>query len=593
MKKKLIAVLLCMVLVIAAVPSVFAANDREVTFTVTQTPVSLTQSASEQTVTLSVDANKTVTVDGIQAMLPYPNADGETGPWTISAIGNKTLTFRGAHYQVKKADDPTTGQITWDSEDPDTGDMPSLETTNLFTVTYKIPAGTPAGEYVVEINDFELTDNGGEIWESTSLRYTVVIEEAPTPVDGVTVDPETATLFPGDTQELVAKYDPEKPSVQTATWTSSDTAVATVNEDGVVTAVAGGTATITHTVTDVLGNTKTATATITVYKTVDKPTAETGLKYTGSEQTGVAAATGYTVEGGKGTNAGEYTATAKLAEGYAWSDKTTVPAEVKWSIAPKTVAAPAPTETEFEYNGKAQTVAEGTSEYTVEGGTQTNAGEYTATATLKDTTNYTWEDGKTDPVSIEWTIAPKEVKLPEAKTGLVYNGSEQTGVEGTDEYTVEGGKETNAGTYTATVALKDKANYVWANNGQSADQGVDWEIEQAELTSDKLELAVGGSKQLPEEEGLSYELLEPAEGEEPVVELDENGKVTGLKEGEATIVVVSNGRGNYKDGDAEITVTVTKPPVTGDKTMLYIISAVAALVVLGAYLIVSKKREQR
>ena len=592
MKKKLIAVLLCMVLVIAAMPSVFAANDEGVTYTATVVdPESgeLFTKATEQYVTVKYEASSEVVLCGIQAFFPFPKEDG----WTVTDITNDNASINFVledDWDPEATLRPGHATLAWS-----TPSLKDVTTKTLFTVTYKIPADAPAGDYDLGAIDLELTrDMGDDAWESEgTIPCTVTIKEAPIPVEGVTVAPETATLFPEDTQELKATYDPENASIKTEEWKSSDETVATVDKDGVVTAVAGGTATITLTATDEDGNTKTATVTITVYKTVDKPTAATGLKYTGSEQTGVAAATGYTVEGGKGTNAGDYTATATLTEGYAWSDKTTDPAQVPWSIAPKTVTAPAPTETEFEYNGKAQTVAEGTDEYSVAGGTETNAGEYTATATLKDTTNYTWEDGSTAPVSIEWTITPKEVELPEAKTGLVYNGSEQTGVEGTDEYTVEGGKETNAGTYTATVALKDKANYVWANNGQSADQGVDWEIEQAELTADKLELVVGGSKQLPEEEGLSYELLEPAEGEDPVVELDENGKVTGLKEGEATIVVVSNGRGNYKDGDAEITVTVTKPPVTGDKTMLYIISAVAALVVLGAYLIVSKKKEQR
>lgn len=65
-----------------------------------------------------------------------------------------------------------------------------------------------------------------------------------------------------------------------------------------------------------------------------KPTAKTELKYTGKPQTGVAAGTGYTLEGTvKATNAGDYTATAKLDAGYKWSDETTGDVEVNWSIA--------------------------------------------------------------------------------------------------------------------------------------------------------------------------------------------------------------------------------------------------------------------
>ena len=67
--------------------------------------------------------------------------------------------------------------------------------------------------------------------------------------------------------------------------------------------------------------------------TAVKPTAKTGLKYDGKEQTGVEAGAGYTLEGNKATNAGNYTATAKLNAGYKWSDETTGDVEVNWSIA--------------------------------------------------------------------------------------------------------------------------------------------------------------------------------------------------------------------------------------------------------------------
>ena len=67
--------------------------------------------------------------------------------------------------------------------------------------------------------------------------------------------------------------------------------------------------------------------------TAVKPTAKTGLKYDGKEQTGVEAGIGYTLEGNKATNAGNYTATATLDEGYKWSAGSTDPATIEWSIA--------------------------------------------------------------------------------------------------------------------------------------------------------------------------------------------------------------------------------------------------------------------
>ena len=73
---------------------------------------------------------------------------------------------------------------------------------------------------------------------------------------------------------------------------------------------------------------------------VDAPVAATGLVYTGTELTGVVAANdGYVLSGDlKAVNAGTYTATATLAEGYKWSDDTTEPKTITWSIAKATNA---------------------------------------------------------------------------------------------------------------------------------------------------------------------------------------------------------------------------------------------------------------
>ena len=73
---------------------------------------------------------------------------------------------------------------------------------------------------------------------------------------------------------------------------------------------------------------------------VDAPVAVTGLVYTGLELTGVVAANdGYVLSGDlKAVNAGTYTATATLAEGYKWSDDTTEPKTITWSIAKATNA---------------------------------------------------------------------------------------------------------------------------------------------------------------------------------------------------------------------------------------------------------------
>ncbi len=68
-------------------------------------------------------------------------------------------------------------------------------------------------------------------------------------VMGVTLNKATLALAPAGTEELVATVVPSFADDVTVTWASDTEAVATV-VDGVVTAVADGTATITVTKTD-------------------------------------------------------------------------------------------------------------------------------------------------------------------------------------------------------------------------------------------------------------------------------------------------------------------------------------------------------
>ena len=63
------------------------------------------------------------------------------------------------------------------------------------------------------------------------------------------------------------------------------------------------------------------------------PVAETDLVYTGNMQTGVAAGTGYTVTGNSEVNAGKYTATVTLKDGYAWEGGAVGAKEIPWQIA--------------------------------------------------------------------------------------------------------------------------------------------------------------------------------------------------------------------------------------------------------------------
>ena len=78
-------------------------------------------------------------------------------------------------------------------------------------------------------------------------------------VSGVTLDQATATLTEGETLTLTATVAPATALNKTVVWSTSNAEVATVDENGVVTAVAEGTATITATASG-----KEATCVVTV-----------------------------------------------------------------------------------------------------------------------------------------------------------------------------------------------------------------------------------------------------------------------------------------------------------------------------------------
>lgn len=77
----------------------------------------------------------------------------------------------------------------------------------------------------------------------------VTVKPAVIPVSGITLDKTEAELPVGETVTLKATILPENATDKTYAWSSSDEKIATV-KDGVVTAVAEGTATVTVTTTD-------------------------------------------------------------------------------------------------------------------------------------------------------------------------------------------------------------------------------------------------------------------------------------------------------------------------------------------------------
>ena len=105
---------------------------------------------------------------------------------------------------------------------------------------------------------------------TTSPTTTTTTTAKPIPVTGVTLDKSTLSLEVGATETLNATIAPSDASYKAVSFTSSDDAIATVDDKGLVTAVAPGSAEIT--VESLMDGSKTAKCTLTV---TTKPTTTT------------------------------------------------------------------------------------------------------------------------------------------------------------------------------------------------------------------------------------------------------------------------------------------------------------------------------
>lgn len=215
------------------------------------------------------------------------------------------------------------------------------------------------------------------------------------------------------------------------------------------------------------------------------PTAKSGLKWTGEEQVGVNEGEGYTLTDHKATNAGDYTATATLTStsGYQWSDRTTAPQTIKWSIA-KADAPAAPSNLIGHNSGKIigtttameyATDANFTNAQDCTGNEITGLAPGTYYVRIKETRNQF--AGQSTPVTVPATDQPNTVTVPAAKTDLKWTGEELTGVPEGTGYTLTGHKATNAGDYEATATLT--SGYQWADK-TATPKTIPWTIAKGE-----------------------------------------------------------------------------------------------------------------
>lgn len=128
--------------------------------------------------------------------------------------------------------------IKWSSSD-----LPTWLTLDSNT---GVISGTPTAEGTSTFTVTAANGNG-----SHSKEFTLVVEKpAFVPATGMRLSKESLTLQENSSDTLTAMVEPADATNKAVTWESSDTDIATVSEDGTVTAVSAGRATITATAAD-------------------------------------------------------------------------------------------------------------------------------------------------------------------------------------------------------------------------------------------------------------------------------------------------------------------------------------------------------
>lgn len=100
----------------------------------------------------------------------------------------------------------------------------------------------PVGTYTLSGTPYSGTNRSGTVGTTSSIQFSIVSNIA---VTGVSVSPTTASIQVGETRQLTGTISPSNASNKTIIWTSSNSNVATVNTNGLVSGLAAGDATIT------------------------------------------------------------------------------------------------------------------------------------------------------------------------------------------------------------------------------------------------------------------------------------------------------------------------------------------------------------
>ncbi|HJA29172.1 MAG TPA: Ig-like domain-containing protein [Candidatus Olsenella pullicola] len=209
----------------------------------------------------TLNTNGNLTNNGTIVNKGTMNGDPTGGSGTVvstPAITTESLPDGTAGQSYTATLEATGNDITWSANG-----LPAGLTLDAGTGAI---TGTPTtdGQFPVTVT---ATNSAG----SVDHAYTLSIKPAFVPVTGLKLSSESLTLQEKGSHTLTATVEPADATNKSVTWESSDTDIATVDDDGTVTAVSAGKATIIATAADGSGVSASCEVTVTHSDMVQTP----------------------------------------------------------------------------------------------------------------------------------------------------------------------------------------------------------------------------------------------------------------------------------------------------------------------------------
>ena len=322
---------------------------------------------------IDAGSNQTVTISGglVTATAAGTGSSGIRGKLATGENGNAVIF--ASSIEDDGLQEQWEGLIFNNTEGAVYGDSYTLAQDLEIPEDYTLTIGD--GQTLTIPQNVTLTNNGTIVVDGGTLEYKVT---------GITLDQTELTLVEGGTAQLAATVKPENATDKTVTWASDNKAVATVDEKGLVTAIAAGNTTITATTED---GGKTAACTVTVTKKTYALQANPNKLDFGSVHTGYTQPAAQTVTL---QNTGNQPLTVTLPQGTAY----TVTGEAFAS-------------------GTATIAADGAASFTVQPKAGLAAGTYSETLTVT-ATGVEGQPQVTAAITLAFTVQPAPTPMPTA-----------------------------------------------------------------------------------------------------------------------------------------------------------------------------------